>query len=371
MVHMHSHSTLTPSTPEQPNTALIVIDLQDGFDDAAWGATNPGGTCRENCLALVRAFRAHGLPVVIVRHDSPKATSPLRPGHPGNRLDPDLPVQDADLLVTKTANSAFYGSPSLHTWLGDKGIHSIVVCGIQTNMCVETTARMAGNLGYVVTLPIDATRTFDLVGPTIDGQAWQLSADELLRASAVSLHGGGFATVTTTRAVIAALAPHAAPAQRRRDAPGPRWTTSHELTTPTPIGPIWEALVDIHRGELTLPGGDRFSPHGPLGVGMQVDVTPAGQDTMTSTITAFEPFVRYADRTLFGHLVLDFAHDLEEVGGGTRVRHSLAITGPDVDTLGPEIGPQISADFADQMCALVAAAQARHDPMPFGRQPRT
>ena len=65
-------------------------------------------------------------------------------------------------------------------------------------VCVETTARMAGNLGYGVTVVLDATRTFDLAGP--DGSV--LTADELTRATAVNLHGGGFARVVTTAQVL-------------------------------------------------------------------------------------------------------------------------------------------------------------------------
>jgi len=66
---------------------------------------------------------------------------------------------------------------------------------------VETTARMAGNLGYDVTVAIDATHTFDLVGS--DGTT--LTADELSRTTAVNLSGGGFATVATTAEVLRAL----------------------------------------------------------------------------------------------------------------------------------------------------------------------
>ena len=187
-------------------TALIVVDLQDGFASPEWGTTNPDTRCRENCLALVDAFTASGEPVVLVRHDSITAGSPLAPGTPGNALDGGLPQDSAALLVTKSVNSAFYGTPDLDTWLRGNGIDTLVICGIQTNMCVETTARMAGNLGYSVHLPIDATRTFDLTGPTIDGGTWTLTADELLRATAVSLHGGGFANVTTTSEILAGRA---------------------------------------------------------------------------------------------------------------------------------------------------------------------
>lgn len=349
------------TTRPDAGPALIVIDLQDGFEDPAWGHTNSDNKCRDNCLALVAAFRASGLPIVLVRHDSPKPWSPLRPGQPGNRLDRGLASADADLVISKTVNSVFYGQPDLAAWLQDRGVRDLVLCGIQTNMCVETTARMAGNLGYAATVPIDATRTFDLAGPTIGGRTWRLSADELLTATAVSLHGGGFATVVTTRDVLRDLP--GSPQSRTQAQPQPKekamWTTTHSDTTSVPLDTIWATLIAIHRGELTLPGGDAFTPHGPLAVGTPVDVTPAGQDTMTSTITAFEPPHRYADRTVFGGLVLDFAHDLSTQDGQTRLRHTLTITGEDAGTVGPELGPQISADFADQMTALILAAVQR------------
>lgn len=74
-------------------------------------------------------------------------------------------------------------------------------CGIQTNMCVETTARMGGSLGFEVSLPLDATRTFDLAGP--DGTV--IPVEQLMQATAAYLHGGGFATVSDTEQVLTAL----------------------------------------------------------------------------------------------------------------------------------------------------------------------
>lgn len=70
-------------------------------------------------------------------------------------------------------------------------------------MCVKTTARMGGNLGYEVSDPLDATRTFDLAGPTIaGGGALTATAEELMRTTAINLHGGHFATVTTTKELL-------------------------------------------------------------------------------------------------------------------------------------------------------------------------
>jgi len=183
------------------NTALVVIDMQQGFDDPAWGPTTNRPGCEENVTRLLDAWTTRGLPTVIVRHDSTGPQSPLNPDRPGNALMEPVASARPDLFVTKTVNSAFYGEPDLEQWLRGQGIERIVVCGIQTNMCVETTARMGGNLGFDVVVPLDATRTFDLIGP--DGEV--IAAAELMRATATNLHGGGFARVVTTDEVLAQL----------------------------------------------------------------------------------------------------------------------------------------------------------------------
>ncbi|MGW1866211.1 cysteine hydrolase family protein [Streptomyces mauvecolor] len=187
-----------------PNAALVVVDVQQGFEEPFWGPRN-NPSADENIAALIAAWQETGRPVVFVRHDSSKPESPLRPGYAGNDFKKYVEERRGlgsgpELLVTKTVNSAFYGSPDLDAWFKAAGIRQFAVTGIQTNMCVETTARMGGNLGYEVLLPLDATHTFDLAGPF----GWHRSADELARATAVSLHGGGFATVVTTAALLAA-----------------------------------------------------------------------------------------------------------------------------------------------------------------------
>ncbi len=184
--------------------ALLVIDVQRGFlDPDFWGPTaNP--QAEENVAALVRHWTETGRgPVVLVRHDSPRAGSPLAAGHAGNALQDFLDPDAADLLVVKEVNSAFYGSPDLRSWLEEAGIGDLVLCGIQTNMCVETTARMGGNLGYAVTVALDATRTFDLVAHVPGTGEVRISAEELMRTTAVNLQGGGFATVLSTAEVVA------------------------------------------------------------------------------------------------------------------------------------------------------------------------
>jgi nicotinamidase-related amidase len=185
-------------------TALIVIDVQDGFDEPSWGPTTNQPGCEENIARLLDHWRTtvRG-PVVIVRHDSAGAQSPLNPAQPGNQLKAFLARTPGELLVTKSVNSAFYGQPDLHNWLTERGIASLVICGIQTNMCVETTARMAGNLGYQVTVPWDATRTFDLSCEVPGLGQLAATAEELIRAAALNLQAGGFASITATDELLA------------------------------------------------------------------------------------------------------------------------------------------------------------------------
>ena len=185
------------------NAALVVVDVQKGFEEADfWGPrNNPGAD--DNIAALIDVWQSTGRPVVFVRHDSPKPRSPLRPGYEGNDFKEYVQERrgkgaGAELFVTKTVNSAFLGTPDLAAWLTAEGISQFVLVGIQTNMCVETTARMGGNLGYDVVVAYDAAYTFDLEGPF----GWRRSADEVAQASAVSLHGGGFARVVTSKEVV-------------------------------------------------------------------------------------------------------------------------------------------------------------------------
>jgi len=183
--------------------ALIVIDMQRGFDDLDfWGAsTNP--ECETNVAALIEAWSAAGEPIVVVRHDSNGVGSPLHPENPGNALVDQVAAADASLFVSKNVNSAFYGDPDLHAWLSGQGIGELVICGIQTNMCVETTARMAGNLGYDVTVVLDATRTFDLEADVAGLGIVTLTAAELMATTALVLQAGGFAKIATTAGVLA------------------------------------------------------------------------------------------------------------------------------------------------------------------------
>ncbi|HEY5221443.1 MAG TPA: polyketide cyclase [Microbacteriaceae bacterium] len=136
------------------------------------------------------------------------------------------------------------------------------------------------------------------------------------------------------------------------------WTTSHEATTPAGPDAVWAALQALHSGIALGPNSDLFELHGPFQAGTRLTVTPQGQEPMESVITELEPGVVYADQTVFGELTLAFRHRLSPTPtGGTTVTHVLEITGGGADELGPELGPQISADFPVAMSELLAAAE--------------
>lgn len=175
--------------------ALIVVDAQQGFDEPLFGPRNNSG-CEDNIRALLAHWRVTGQPVVLVRHDSLLPTSPLAPGQPGNDFKPGIDGPH-NLLVTKNTNSAFYGKPDLHEWLSANGVTTVTICGITTDHCCSTTARMADNLGYAVDFVLDATHTHD----RIDSAGHTITADEVARINGASL-AGEFARVLTTAEVL-------------------------------------------------------------------------------------------------------------------------------------------------------------------------
>ncbi|MEU6755242.1 cysteine hydrolase family protein [Streptomyces sp. NPDC046685] len=182
-----------------PDSALLVIDVQKGFDDASFWGPRDNPAAEDNIAALMEAWQDAGRPVVLVQHLSERPGSVLAADHPGHAFKDLVEKRRAgSLVITKSVNSAFYGTPDLAQWLTARGIGQLVVVGIQTNMCVETTARMAGNLGYDVIVPLDATHTFDLAGPA----GTSLTAAQLATATAVNLQGGGFARVVTTAELL-------------------------------------------------------------------------------------------------------------------------------------------------------------------------
>jgi len=152
-----------PLTTLDPNTALILVDLQKGIvgRDAA---PYPSADVVAKAAMLAPAFRAHRLPVVLVhvtggapgRNEQPKPPSPAADWAD---LVPELDRQPDDHVVTKKTWGAF-AHTGLEEHLKAQGVTQVVVAGIATAIGVESTARQAYEAGFNVTLAIDAMTDF-------------------------------------------------------------------------------------------------------------------------------------------------------------------------------------------------------------------
>ncbi len=182
--------------PFLPQTAaLVLIDVQQGFDQPIWGRrNNPNAELR--MAELLREWRRTQRPIVHVQHMSQSPESPLRPDQPGNLIKAVVRPERDEPVVRKQVNSAFIGT-DLEQHLRSAGIDTLVIVGLTTDHCVSTTTRMAGNLGFTALVVSDATATFDRTGP--DGARYR--AEDIHAVSLASLHEE-FATVLDSAAVL-------------------------------------------------------------------------------------------------------------------------------------------------------------------------
>ncbi|MES2489514.1 MAG: isochorismatase family protein [Pseudomonadota bacterium] len=146
-------------TTLDPNTALIVIDLQKGV--VAMPTMTPAAEIVQRCSLLAIAFRRHRLPVMLVnvvagvtgRTDQARSSA-SRPDD-WAQIVPELNQQPEDRIVSKRSWGAF-SSTDLQAQLQSLGVTQVVICGIATSIGVESTARHAYELGFNVTLAVDA-----------------------------------------------------------------------------------------------------------------------------------------------------------------------------------------------------------------------
>jgi nicotinamidase-related amidase len=186
------------------NRALIVIDVQESFRQRpSWQAiSNPSIVGQVN--RLVEAARAEGDLVVWVLHAEVGSGTVFDPAqghvHPIDGLVP----HDNEPVITKTSHNAFT-TTNLQQLLTRRAIGEVVICGIRTEQCCETTARVASDLGFEVTFVTDATATNPIehrdapAGRTVAeilADPLTLSADDVIARTEYAL-AGRFATIRT------------------------------------------------------------------------------------------------------------------------------------------------------------------------------
>jgi len=190
-------------------TALLLIDVQRGVDDTEYyggrigRVNNPAA--KDNIRTLLSAWRTLGGTVAFTQHDSIEAGSPLKLSlESGQQLD-GMEINTGDIAVSKSVNSGFIGT-SLELELRRAGIQRLVVAGFFTNVCVETTVRMAGNMGFDTYLVHDACSTMNSIG--LDGTDYE---PELVHNMAVASMHGEFCTAISLHHALGLMhddAPH-------------------------------------------------------------------------------------------------------------------------------------------------------------------
>jgi len=176
-------------------SALIIIDVQKGFDFDYWGRRN-NSHAEENIAKLIKYWRDHNRKIIFVQHMSTNPKSTLYPGQIGNEYKDIVAPHTDDVLFHKNVHSAFIGT-NLEEYLRQNDINQVVITGIATNFCVSTTARMAGDMGFQTFVVNDGTACFDK--KDFDGD---LIPAELVHKVTLANLSEEFATIVNTQDLI-------------------------------------------------------------------------------------------------------------------------------------------------------------------------
>ena len=181
----------------ETSTALIVIDAQESFRHRDYWRTTDTPAFFDRLQALVDGARAAGLPVVQIFHVDDSGPFSLASG----TIRTLAPLAIApDAVFHKHRHSALVGS-GLPVWLTERGIRRLIICGIRTEQCCETTTRHASDVGFEVDFVSEATLTFAMTAP--DGTVW---APADIRARTELVLAGRFARIATVEQALAGVA---------------------------------------------------------------------------------------------------------------------------------------------------------------------
>lgn len=178
-------------------SALILVDIQQGFDHPTHWGTRNNPQAEERIDELLSAWRTSKRRVIHVHHHSVLPQSPLHPSQAhGIRAKSCAQPLEGEPIVIKRVNSGFIGT-NLEQLLRQEGIQQVVLCGFTTPHCVSTTTRMAGNLGFGAYVVADATVAYSMVG--YDGV--EHTAEAVHQSALAHLHHE-FATVLDLTALL-------------------------------------------------------------------------------------------------------------------------------------------------------------------------
>ena len=143
-------------------TALIVVDWQNDYFEGGKMPLNGAEAAARQAHRLQAGFRAAGLPVFNVRHETLREPAPFfAPGTEGAEIHPLLAPAEGEAVITKNFPNSFRGTDLLER-LQAQGVETLVIAGAMTHMCIDATTRAAADLGFRCRLAQDACATRDL-----------------------------------------------------------------------------------------------------------------------------------------------------------------------------------------------------------------
>lgn len=185
------------------NTALLVIDVQHSFQHRPYWREDDLPPFRARLLELVSGCRSRGVPVLHVLHEAPGSGGPFDPAS-GHVRELDWLPPRPDAVFRKRTYSALVDG-GLREWLESRHVERLVVSGIRTEQCCETTTRHAADLGFSVVYVSEATLTFPMTHP--GGRTF--SPAEIKERTEVVL-AGNFARIATVPEALSILDGHTA-----------------------------------------------------------------------------------------------------------------------------------------------------------------
>lgn len=171
------------------HTALLVIDVQQSFLHRAYWSDAELPRLQNAILRLDAGSRARGIPVVHVLHSDDDG--PFRMDSGWVKPMDWLPGDPAATFIKHVHNA--FTDTGLDTWLRKHGVQRLIVCGIRTEQCCETTTRVASDLGYAVDFVTEATLTFAMTHP----RTGQVFSPEDIATRTELVLAGRFARITT------------------------------------------------------------------------------------------------------------------------------------------------------------------------------
>ena len=184
-------------------TALLVIDVQESFRSRPYWQPEELPAFLANTQRLIEGCGERGVPVLQIFHQEPgeDVRDPFHPASGLVRAMPELQL-NADAVFYKEVHSAMYGKTSggvtLEKWLRDQGVEEILVTGIRTEQCCETTTRHASDIGFKVRFATDATLTFPM-----RSRAGRLFSAAEIRERTELVLDGRFAQIVSTAEALA------------------------------------------------------------------------------------------------------------------------------------------------------------------------